>query len=268
MAKKKDTEDRRARVEIRSLPLSSLKPADYNPRTISDEAMRALETSIDRFGIVQPIVWNKRTGNVVSGHQRLSALQKLGAVETDVVVVDLDDIDEKALNITQNNPHITGEFDQNMLQPLLVELEALDFDLAPLRLDELVGEGDNSGQKSCEEPYTRKVVSPVYEITGKNPNVGELFDRVKADGLISAVNGSTLPEEIKTFLRAAAERHVVFNYANIAEFYAHADKGLQALMEDSALVIIDFNKAIEQGFVRLNEDMFAALEESEAMGDA
>jgi len=77
-----------------------------------------------------------------------------------------------------------------------------------------------------------------------------------------------LPEEIKAFLRAAAERHVVFNYANIAEFYAHADKGLQALMEDSALVIIDFNKAIEQGFVRLNEDMFAALEESEAMGDA
>lgn len=138
-----------AKIQTRRVLLSSLKPADYNPRTISEQARKALEASIRKFGLVQPIVWNSRTGNVVSGHQRLSVLQAAGEVETDVVVVDLDDIDEKALNITQNNPHIAGEFDEEKLQPLLVELEEMDFVLEPLRLDELMDGGDTS---ECEDP--------------------------------------------------------------------------------------------------------------------
>ena len=56
-----------------------------------------------------------------------------------------------------------------------------------------------------------------------------------------------------TFLRHAAERHVVFNFRNIAEFYAHADAEVQNLMERSALVIIDFNRAIEGGFIELTD---------------
>ena len=123
--------------EIRRLPLTSLKPAGYNPRTMSAEARRGLEASMARWGCVQPIVWNKRTGNVVSGHQRLTVLQKHGASETDVVVVDLDDTEERALNVSQNNPHIAGEFTAD-LQPLLDTREPMGVEaLAELRLDEL-----------------------------------------------------------------------------------------------------------------------------------
>ena len=53
----------------------------------------------------------------------------------------------------------------------------------------------------------------------------------------------------------AAYRHTKFNYKNIAEYYAHANKEMQGLMEDSALVIIDFDKAIENGYVKLSEDI-------------
>ena len=71
--------------------LSELVPAEFNPRTISDEAFDGLKMSVDVFGMLVPIVWNKRTGRIVGGHQRYRALQDAGEVETDVTVVDLDE---------------------------------------------------------------------------------------------------------------------------------------------------------------------------------
>jgi ParB-like chromosome segregation protein Spo0J len=126
-------------VRIETKPLKELKPADYNPRIISDAAYEGLKTSIARFGLVQPIVWNELTGNVVSGHQRLRVLQEQGVSATDVVVVSLDDADEKALNVTQNNENITGAFTED-LEPLLLEIrdEIGVEDLEGLRLDSLM----------------------------------------------------------------------------------------------------------------------------------
>jgi len=72
---------------------------------------------------------------------------------------------------------------------------------------------------------------------------------------VSESESSQLPEDEKQFLRSAAERHKVFNYENIAEYYAHSSKDCQELMEDSALVIIDFNKAIENGFVKMSREI-------------
>ncbi len=64
-----------------------------------------------------------------------------------------------------------------------------------------------------------------------------------------------MTDEQKQFLLLAATRHIVFDYQNIAEFYAHSDASMQKLMEDSALIIIDFNRAIELGFVRLSDQV-------------
>lgn len=113
-------------MNIRTLTLTELIPAPYNPRVISEAALAGLTESIERFGNVQPIVWNERTGNVVSGHQRLRVLRELGVGETQVVVVDLPESEERALNITQNNPAITGEWAPELLAPILEELEELD----------------------------------------------------------------------------------------------------------------------------------------------
>ena len=107
------------KVKMERRRLSELVPADYNPRQISDAALAGLSASIDRFGLVEPIVWNSRTKRVVGGHQRLRVLRARGDTETDVVVVNLSPAEEKALNVALNNPHIAGEFTDALVDLLL-----------------------------------------------------------------------------------------------------------------------------------------------------
>ena len=70
-----------------------------------------------------------------------------------------------------------------------------------------------------------------------------------------------MTEEVREFLELAAYRHLVFDYHNIAEYYAHADPEVQELMEESALVIIDYNDAISGGYARLKSDIDIMMEE-------
>ena len=86
-------------MEIRKVPVSMLNPAAYNPRKNlkpGDAEYQKLARSLDKFGCVEPVVWNERTGNVVGGHQRLKVLIAAGETELDVSVVNLSDADEKA----------------------------------------------------------------------------------------------------------------------------------------------------------------------------
>lgn len=100
---------------IQRMKLTELCPAEYNPRKITKKAFSGLQASIGRFGLLIPIVWNKRTGNIVGGHQRYKHLVETGEVETDVVVVDLDEQEEVALNITLNNRGIRGQFTEEAI---------------------------------------------------------------------------------------------------------------------------------------------------------
>ena len=104
--------------EIRRMKLSDLKPAEYNPRVISDSAKAGLTESLTKFGMLNLVVWNERTGNVVGGHQRLKVLQDLGETETDVMVVNLGDKHEQAMNIALNNKFIQGDYSQAALEQL------------------------------------------------------------------------------------------------------------------------------------------------------
>jgi len=103
---------------VKKMKLDDLKPAEYNPRKIRDEAFDALGKSIDRFGMLIPIVWNKKSGNIVGGHQRFKHLVEMGDKETDVVVVDLDNNDEVALNIALNSHEIRGDFTSQVVDLL------------------------------------------------------------------------------------------------------------------------------------------------------
>jgi hypothetical protein len=100
----------------------------------------------------------------------------------------------------------------------------------------------------------------MYEPKGEKPEINELFNTQKCDELLSAIETSKASEQVKSFLRQAARRHVVFDYGKIAEFYCHADKETQDLMENSALIIIDFQKALQNGYVKLKEGILEALE--------
>ncbi|MFH2053561.1 MAG: DNA methyltransferase [bacterium] len=127
-------------LTIQMMALSDLEPAEYNPRTISPAALAGLRGSVERFGLVEPVVWNRRTGRVVGGHQRLKVLQAMGETETQVVVVDLEETEEKALNIALNSPSIAGEFTAD-LHKLLAEIDAAMPELSGLlRFDDLAAQ--------------------------------------------------------------------------------------------------------------------------------
>lgn len=106
-----------------------------------------------------------------------------------------------------------------------------------------------------ESKYSTKIDAPIYEPKNKKPHVLELYDSQKSNRLISEIKQSDIPEDEKKFLIEAAKRHTVFNYERIADYYAHSSKEVQLLMERSALVIIDFEKAIQHGYVQLCEEI-------------
>ena len=95
--------------ELRVVRLDDMNPATYNPRFIEDHAFSGLDSSHDIFGILKKIVWNEKSGNIVSGHQRYRILKGRDIESASVVVVDLEKGDEVELNLTLNNPHVRGK---------------------------------------------------------------------------------------------------------------------------------------------------------------
>ena len=106
-------------------------------------------------------------------------------------------------------------------------------------------------EKEDNDKYSTKIAAPVYEPKNQQPHILELYNKGKSSRLVNKIKQSNLEEDEKAFLLFAAQRHTVFNYEKIADYYAHASKEMQELMEDSALVIIDFEKAIQLGYVQL-----------------
>jgi hypothetical protein len=106
-----------------------------------------------------------------------------------------------------------------------------------------------------EQKYTTKIEAPIYEPKNQKPHLIELVDKTKTHRLIREIEQSNLDYDEKMFLIDAARRHNVFNYEKIADYYAHSSKEMQHFMERSALVIIDFEKAIQYGYVVLCEDI-------------
>ena len=117
-------------MQVSKIPIGQLNPAAYNPRKDlqpGDPEYEKLKRSMQEFGYVEPIVWNKRTGNIVGGHQRYKVLLDIGISEVDCVVVDMDETKEKALNLALNK--IQGDWDYEKLKDLLQELDTGEFDL-------------------------------------------------------------------------------------------------------------------------------------------
>lgn len=114
-------------MKVITLPVADLHPADYNPRKDlkpGDKQYEKLARSIEEFGYVEPIVWNRRTGNIIGGHQRLKVLIEKGYTEVEAVELDLSDQEERILNVALNK--ITGRWDTEKLISVLEELKDQD----------------------------------------------------------------------------------------------------------------------------------------------
>ena len=127
-------------MNIQTISIDRINPAPYNPRLDlqpGDPMYQKLERSVDEFGLVEPLVWNQQTGNLVGGHQRLKVLKARGVTEVQVVVVDLQLVKEKALNLALNK--VQGDWDQQKLAEMLNELVQtpdFEFGLTGFQLDE------------------------------------------------------------------------------------------------------------------------------------
>lgn len=113
-----------------------------------------------------------------------------------------------------------------------------------------------------EDIYTSKIEIPQYCPSKEKPKVYNIYDLRKYKDLVYEINNSNITEDEKEFLKFAATRHIVFNYAKIADYYAHSNKEMQELMEKSALVIVDINDAIANGYVKLSNRLQKMIEEA------
>ena len=110
--------------------------------------------------------------------------------------------------------------------------------------------------------YSRAISIPQYEVKGDRPFIEELYSNEKVIKLLDHIKKSGVSESEKKFLTIAAYRHYVFNYSRIAEYYASASKEMQELMEESALVIIDIDDAIKNGYVKYSKRIQQIIEDS------
>jgi hypothetical protein len=226
------------RVDIKKLVMNP-----NNPRTIKDAKFKKLVKSIKEFPEmleVRPIVVDDDM-IVLGGNMRTKACIEAGLTEVPIIKFsNLSDEKKKEFIVKDNVGY--GEWDFELL------LEDWD-------KDTLLDWGmDIPNDKNYNE-YTKKIEIPIYEPNYRKPLISELFNLEKYNNLINEIDNSDLEDIEKDFLRFAASRHIVFNYDMIADYYCNSDINTQELMEKSALVIIDFNKAIENGFISLTENI-------------
>lgn len=126
-----------AEIEYGRMKLAEMMPAEYNPRKDlqpDDREWEKIEASISAFGMVEPIVFNRRSGRIVGGHQRAKVLAHRGETEVDVSIVDLSDEDEKILCAKLNR--VKGYWDTTKLAELLTEIKEATGDLEVTGFDD------------------------------------------------------------------------------------------------------------------------------------
>ena len=179
---------------------ADLLPADYNPRKDlkpGDAEYEKLKRSIEQFGYVEPVIWNKTTGRVVGGHQRLKVLMDMGMTEVDCVVVEMDADKEKALNIALNK--ISGDWDKDKLALLIADLQGADFDVSltgfePAEIDDLFKDTLKDGVKDDDFDVGAELEKPTFSKAGDIWTLGRhrliCGDSTKAE-TYAALMGST-----------------------------------------------------------------------------
>ncbi len=244
-------------LQVETIAIGDLIPFAKNSRTHSDAQVAQIAGSIREFGFTNPILIDEKNG-VIAGHGRLAAARKLNLEDVPCIRLEgLTSAQKRAYVIADNKIALNAGWDEKLLALELKELGDLGFDtdktgftseeIAQLSLDDI--------SEGTEEPYTRKIETPKYEPSNEKPSLESLCNRDKFKKLVDDIKASGLTEDEKNFLLIAAERHTVFDYRKIADYYAHANAEMQNLMEMSALVIIDFDKAIENGFVKLSDEL-------------
>jgi hypothetical protein len=230
--------------------LTELTPYPGNSRTHSAEQVGQIVDSINEFGFTNPLLIDESNG-IIAGHGRLMAAKLLKMKEVPCVILEgLTDTQKKAYVIADNKLALNAGWDEELLVLELQDLVSLEFDIGVIGFG-----GFLDAEGLGDSDYTQTIETPIYSPDGEKPAVENLVDHKRTRELMAEIEEAGLPSDVRAFLEAAAQRHSVFNFKRIADFYAHSDAGVQHLMERSALVIIDFDQAIEEGFVTVTEEI-------------
>lgn len=186
-------------MQIEKIQTDRLIPADYNPRKDlkpGDPEYEKLKRSIEQFGYVEPVIWNKTTGRVVGGHQRLKVLLDMGITEVECVVIEMDEEKEKALNIALNK--ISGDWDKDKLALLIADLQGADFDVSltgfePAELDALFKDSLKEGIRDDDFDVDAELQKPAVTKPGDIWTLGRhrlvCGDSTKADTFTALMDG-------------------------------------------------------------------------------
>ena len=143
--------------------------APYNPRYLPAKAKAKLRETLGAVGLVQPIVWNKRSGFIVGGHQRIAqidALEGHADYSLTVAMVDVDEKREKELNVLLNNSEVAGEWDLEKLKAILdAEIELINTGFDHAEFMKLFGEAPSQPKEDHQEQLSKDMaaVKAAYE---------------------------------------------------------------------------------------------------------
>lgn len=231
--------------------ISEIKPNPQNPRVLNDGKFKKLVSSIKEFPKmmeIRPVVVDENN-IILGGNMRYKACQKAGLKTIPIIrVEDLTQQQKEEFIIKDNLSY--GEWDFDILSNEWDKEFLLDWGLD-------FPKSESDVPQMTDSKYTKKVEAPIYQITGPKPDVADLTELETYYKILGSIEekGENIPEEIKFFLRLAATRHIKFDYSKCAEFYAHSEADVQRLMEELVLIIIDFDKAIELGYLRISEKL-------------
>ena len=249
--------------ELRRVKASDLIPNPKNWRTHPAAQQDALRGVLAEVGYADALLARETPEGLmlVDGHLRAETTPD---AEVPVLVLDINEAEADLMLATLDPMAAMAGRDEDRLGELLATVTS-DNDTVNALLQAVANGYEPltllGPESTSEEGYTQMVDVPIYTPDGPMPSIEELTDRSTADELIQEIREAEVLPETEAFLLDAAERHVAFNFQRIANYYAHSTPEVQALMERSALVIIDYNQAIENGFVRFNEDIDAAFHE-------
>lgn len=232
----------------------------FNARIHPHFQQQALSSVLDTIGWIQRVIVNQTTGHIIDGHLRVALAITKGA-KVPVSYVELTEDEEKVMLLSYDWITQLAVYDQQKTDELLKQIQHEDKQIQGL-LTDLAEQVIIPSETPVDTTYSRKIEAPAYVPEAVKPATAELFDDSRTRQLVADIQAAPgLTDDVRQFLTIAAQRHTVLNFAKIADFYAHADAGLQRLMEDSALVIIDFNRAIELGFVQLSQRIAEMVED-------
>ena len=234
-------------LKVVMVPIDELKPYENNAKKHTNEQMDAVEASIREFDFTNPVIaWHDEDGRpvIVAGHARAEAARRQGLEAVPVIFRDdWDDAKRRAYVLVDNQTTMMTGWDDDLLK---YELDTLadTFDMEDFGFD--------LGGETLGEEFSTAIGTVDYEPSGKEHAPAELFSMTdRFDEMIEAMDA---PEEVKELCRIRAKWFCEFDYAKIADYYcSQASPEVQRVFEALALVLLDRDQLIENGFADLLE---------------